>query len=503
MRDISPVIFRGEDNYDQLREAGGWTRPWYFAEDFGQAKLYASGRDPVAYVLQGEQVLDLTQPDPHDPRHKAVVEELTAEFDDWTCRYSGEPRDAWSYLECGDLYDYEGTGSGDRWKTLFRIALDQCDAVRVLDCTDGTNHQRVPVWVTSERKVIRLATLGEELAARVAQQPWEAVRRWLERKQPSVLERINRLRSLDDEFRLDRVHQVVPAENFKKMGVTGASQSIYRGMPEKFEVLPGDWVALRGEYAKMHVRLNHADGPFEVKSLTMVHPSDVYWAGTDESEFFYAPAAWRRPSDSAEQYLKALSADRLRMLCDGEMSSIRQHQEAIAAIQEHVQANYDHEACGTFHGPDHWDRVSKHSLAVSRYLGIDPLVPYIFALVHDSQRQDDGVDPDHGPRAGAFVLEHRGDLFGFLSEGDIETLAKACELHSNGQTEGDALVKACWDADRLDLGRVGVRPEPGRLCTEYAKREDVIEAAVAMSGLSGDHDELHGGSPAQAPAVRP
>jgi uncharacterized protein len=42
-------------------------------------------------------------------------------------------------------------------------------------------------------------------------------------------------------------------------------------------------------------------------------------------------------------------------------------------------------------------------------------------------------------------------------------------------------VATCWDADRLDLGRVGVRPDAGRLCTEPARRQEVIEHAWRRS----------------------
>ena len=53
-------------------------------------------------------------------------------------------------------------------------------------------------------------------------------------------------------------------------------------------------------------------------------------------------------------------------------------------------------------------------------------------------------------------------------------------LHSDGHTTGDATVLACWDSDRLDLGRVGIRPHPSRLCTVQAKARAMIEDAVRM-----------------------
>ncbi|KWT69521.1 MULTISPECIES: hypothetical protein [unclassified Variovorax] len=500
-RDISPVVFRGEPD-NRLRELGDSQRPWFFTEAYSQAKLYAGNQkwpdpkdEPVACVLTGRTVLDLTVPDRADARHRAIIDALTMEFDDWTCRRSGEPRDPWSFIEAGDLYDYEGTGSGERWNALFRIAFEQADAVRVLDLTDGTSGQPVPVWVTHQRDAIRMATLGEELGARLEQQPWESIEAWLEGHHPQagVLERADRMRRPDHDHRADRVHRVVPPRNFDAMGINGAPQPVYRGVPAAYEILPGDWIALNARYASEHGGRGQAAF---VKRLPLVHPEDIFWAGTDESEFLYLPAAWRREDVSREEYLRSLTTDQLRMFCDGEMASLTRYAREIRAVEDHVHNAFDAEVCGLYHGPDHSARVSQHALAVSRSLGIDPLVPYIFGLVHDSQRLDDGADPEHGPRAAAFVRERRADLFGFLPDDALEALAMACDLHSEGQTQGDAWVRACFDADRLDLGRVDIVPDPDYLCTEYARRPEVIAAALAMSGQGGEdfieEDDLEG-----------
>jgi uncharacterized protein len=40
--------------------------------------------------------------------------------------------------------------------------------------------------------------------------------------------------------------------------------------------------------------------------------------------------------------------------------------------------------------------------------------------------------------------------------------------------EGDVTVLTCWDADRLDLGRVGIRPDPTYLCTAAARDTDML-----------------------------
>jgi uncharacterized protein len=49
-------------------------------------------------------------------------------------------------------------------------------------------------------------------------------------------------------------------------------------------------------------------------------------------------------------------------------------------------------------------------------------------------------------------------------------LFEACRLHTDGLTAGDRTLLACWDADRLDLGRVGITPEPHRLGTKAARK---------------------------------
>ena len=56
----------------------------------------------------------------------------------------------------------------------------------------------------------------------------------------------------------------------------------------------------------------------------------------------------------------------------------------------------------------------------------------------------------------------------------MELLTEALKYHSDGYTEADITVQVCFDADRLDLGRVGIKPAPHRLCTASAKSVDVL-----------------------------
>ncbi len=68
-----------------------------------------------------------------------------------------------------------------------------------------------------------------------------------------------------------------------------------------------------------------------------------------------------------------------------------------------------------------------------------------------------------------------------LTEPELDLLQEACRGHSEGWTEADITVMTCWDADRLDLGRVGIIPDPTRLCTAAARDRATIEWAFARS----------------------
>lgn len=135
------------------------------------------------------------------------------------------------------------------------------------------------------------------------------------------------------------------------------------------------------------------------------------------------------------------------------------------------------------HGLEHWVRVERNGLWLASRLAeeeegeVDVLVVRLFAALHDCQRRDDGYDFHHGPRAADFILENRRSL---PVAGDrLERLVTAVRTHTDGPTESDDLtIRVCHDADRLDLGRVMIRPSPDFLNTEPARdlaRRDAVE----------------------------
>jgi len=142
--------------------------------------------------------------------------------------------------------------------------------------------------------------------------------------------------------------------------------------------------------------------------------------------------------------------------------------------------------CGT-HGVGHWARVLRNGLRLAELTGAKVEVVQLFALFHDSRRINEGTDPGHGQRGAEFATELRGDLFD-LSDADFELLRSACTAHTDGGTTGHVTVRTCFDADRLDLGRVGTYPQPGRLCTDAAKSPAMIRWADGRAAVEAVPD---------------
>ena len=69
--------------------------------------------------------------------------------------------------------------------------------------------------------------------------------------------------------------------------------------------------------------------------------------------------------------------------------------------------------------------------------------------------------------------ELRGDAFD-LEDAAMDILGFACEEHTNGGVGSDPTVGVCWDADRLNLWRVGIEPDPRLLSTQAAKSGERI-----------------------------
>jgi uncharacterized protein len=132
------------------------------------------------------------------------------------------------------------------------------------------------------------------------------------------------------------------------------------------------------------------------------------------------------------------------------------------------------------HGPAHWARVRENGLRLAEVTGANHRVVELFSVFHDACRRNEGSDPKHGLR-GAHLAEKLRRAHLNLNDAEFDLLFVACAEHTQGKTEADATIQTCWDADRLDLGRVWITPDPARLCTPAAREPEVLEWAQARS----------------------
>ena len=132
------------------------------------------------------------------------------------------------------------------------------------------------------------------------------------------------------------------------------------------------------------------------------------------------------------------------------------------------------------HGVSHWARVCENGLRLAKMTGADARVVKLFAVFHDARRRTEGRDFKHGRMGAELARSLRGRYFEIMDD-DFELLYTACADHTNGKTHADITIRTCWDADRLDLGRVGKMPDPARLCTDAAKAPETIAWANQRS----------------------
>ena len=124
----------------------------------------------------------------------------------------------------------------------------------------------------------------------------------------------------------------------------------------------------------------------------------------------------------------------------------------------------------SLHGPRHWRNVYFNGMQLVEESGgaADVTVVRLYAILHDARRLNEGHDPHHGQRAAELATTLRGVRFE-LDDQRLEILRTACVLHDSGQVSDDPTIGVCWDADRLDLPRVGVEPVKRLMSTVAGK----------------------------------
>jgi len=120
------------------------------------------------------------------------------------------------------------------------------------------------------------------------------------------------------------------------------------------------------------------------------------------------------------------------------------------------------------HGLKHWRTVERNGHYLAQFNQADNLVISYFAYFHDCMRQNEHQDPEHGPRGAKYAKKVK-KLIG-LNTIQLKQLVNACSGHTYGRKTDCITIATCWDADRLDLARVGIVPNSKYLLTTEAKR---------------------------------
>lgn len=131
------------------------------------------------------------------------------------------------------------------------------------------------------------------------------------------------------------------------------------------------------------------------------------------------------------------------------------------------------------HGVYHWCRVYENGKILARQDGVNERVVQLFSVFHDSQRKNEHWDKKHGKRGAEFAATLRS--YCSLDDREFAQLTTACTLHTLAQDHSDITVQACFDSDRLDLGRVGTTPKSQYLCTPVGKMQETIRAGIERS----------------------
>jgi uncharacterized protein len=115
------------------------------------------------------------------------------------------------------------------------------------------------------------------------------------------------------------------------------------------------------------------------------------------------------------------------------------------------------------HGRSHWLRVTGNAQHIVKTDGGDLAVATCFGMLHDCCRNSDYGDHRHGHRASELILKIRLGL----DPKQLRLLFLAIREHSEAKVSAEPTIGACWDADRLELPRIGSEERPFYVDPEY------------------------------------
>ncbi len=143
------------------------------------------------------------------------------------------------------------------------------------------------------------------------------------------------------------------------------------------------------------------------------------------------------------------------------------------------------------HDERHWQAVIATGVDLAHRMersGADVQVAFLFGLLHDVA--DTYGRKGHGAVAADYAraLQAQGVLE--LEKHRLELLCDALTRHSDGLTSDDPTIGCCWDADRLQLTRVGAEVDDDLISTEQARHSPARAAAARFRDDPPDWEQL-------------
>ena len=133
-------------------------------------------------------------------------------------------------------------------------------------------------------------------------------------------------------------------------------------------------------------------------------------------------------------------------------------------------------ADSSLHGENHWKRVTQNGLWLAgKVEGVDREVVFLFGLLHDCRRWNEGRDQHHGLRAAKAAKQFEASGLIRLEDEKFRTILTALAGHSKRQVSGHPTIGCCWDADRYELRRLHKRVDPELLSHPDVATPDLLD----------------------------
>lgn len=154
----------------------------------------------------------------------------------------------------------------------------------------------------------------------------------------------------------------------------------------------------------------------------------------------------------------------------------------------------------SIHGVAHWARVHRFGAHLVRRMELPQSYREcvsVFAWTHDLARHDDSGGREHAIAGARYLDKVIPVAFPALTPSQVSIIRTAIYYHSHGYAADEAqyngwfdglegersqildTMACCWDADRLDLLRLEIEPDPYRMSTPYW--EEVLPLARRLN----------------------